>query len=530
MLSRFFKKEKSNFKTQAPKSRKLRMESLEDRALLRVMPFEYDALRDANPEIGLPADRSDVNIVELTELTRAALQKAVDLAATTPQDDLIYVRTTEDASTIDLIEGVAISIDAENFGSLTIAASKETPVNFSVAGLDGAALTINAGVVVLANANFVDVDAAERGESAAAVVVAEGKGRYVPANVSAFAAQDADAERFSASRLDAKTQTNDAERLQNNYAVLFYGGGDPQANDERYLANLQDLYEVLTVGWGLPKENIYILYAGGVNASTYVSATPDQSVTYRFTDPAKGEVETRELVRSDLSFAKGSPVCAATAANLTPFARRLPPRRAPIRGFSFFHTTTAPVCRGSPPIVTTTFAVGMKISPARRSRLRFFESTPVMLQPFTLNALAAVFSTIFKIRRPETSLTLLPTGLGTESPPPIITKRQRFSPSLTPRPGERSIGKVLRKRLRKRSTRAASERRPEPKRSLTLKRIRPTFQKTRIRTTAANLSTGRNTLGWSAKRSKSSLPRRAATRTSATRSRRRRRVNLSTAR
>ncbi len=43
MLSRFFKKEKSNVKTQAPKSRKLRMEYLEDRALLSVAPLDGDA-------------------------------------------------------------------------------------------------------------------------------------------------------------------------------------------------------------------------------------------------------------------------------------------------------------------------------------------------------------------------------------------------------------------------------------------------------------------------------------------------------
>ncbi|MBQ2789310.1 MAG: S8 family serine peptidase, partial [Thermoguttaceae bacterium] len=48
------------------------MESLEERALLSVTPIEYDALRDANPEIRLSTDRSEINIIELTKPTNAA--------------------------------------------------------------------------------------------------------------------------------------------------------------------------------------------------------------------------------------------------------------------------------------------------------------------------------------------------------------------------------------------------------------------------------------------------------------------------
>ncbi|MBP3557939.1 MAG: fibronectin type III domain-containing protein, partial [Thermoguttaceae bacterium] len=338
MLSRFFKKEKSNAKSQTPKSRRLHMERLEDRALLSVTPLEYDALRDANPEICLPTDRSEINIIELTELTNAALQKAADLAATTSQDDLIYVRTAEGVSTIELCDGINVSIDAENFGSLTIAAPKETPINFSVAGVSSA-LTINSGVVVLANANFVDVDATDLESYANLVVAAEEKGGYVPINVSAFDATGADisGRDFRQMLDDAKTEArlalagglaNDNPDFcvsvdaynsiaSNNYAVLFYGGSDPNSNHERYYRNLKDLYEVLTVSYNMPRENIYILYAGGVDSSTYISPEPDQHVVYQHYEEGVGWVEDRsETIHSDLSFAKGSPVYSATASNL----------------------------------------------------------------------------------------------------------------------------------------------------------------------------------------------------------------------
>lgn len=69
MLSRFFKKEKSNVKTQAPKSRKLRMASLEDRALLSVAPFEYAEIRALYPAFALPENRAEINVIDLAAAT-----------------------------------------------------------------------------------------------------------------------------------------------------------------------------------------------------------------------------------------------------------------------------------------------------------------------------------------------------------------------------------------------------------------------------------------------------------------------------
>ncbi|MBQ7029485.1 MAG: hypothetical protein IJN32_04495, partial [Thermoguttaceae bacterium] len=313
---------------QTPKSRRLRLENLEERALLSVTPNEYAALRDANPEICLPANQSEINIIELTELTNAALQKAADLAASTRQDDLIFVRTSAAASTINLEEGITVSLDAENCGSLTIAASKELPLNLSVAGLSGSALTVNSGVVVLANANFVDVDATNLDIYANLITVADGAA-YKPNNISVFNMDGVDVsaldvreilanERSEArqefadlqDRVDSNSSTagtngsTNASASANDYAILFYGGCDPLQNNDRYYYNLKELYEVLTVSYELPRENIFVLYAGGVEQNTYVSLGPDRN------DPAANGLY------SDLSFAKGSPVYSANSGNL----------------------------------------------------------------------------------------------------------------------------------------------------------------------------------------------------------------------
>ncbi len=104
--------------------RKLGLESLEERQLLSVNPIgnaEYQDIRDSYSDISLPEDLSQINVIELTDLSAASLQAAVDFAATTESDDLIVVRTDSENYTIDLEStAITINIDSEKYGELTI--------------------------------------------------------------------------------------------------------------------------------------------------------------------------------------------------------------------------------------------------------------------------------------------------------------------------------------------------------------------------------------------------------------------------
>lgn len=84
-----------------------------------------------------------------------------------------------------------------------------------------------------------------------------------------------------------------------NRIVLFYGGYRPDANYSRYYEDLRKQYEVARK-YAAP-ENIYILYADGLNPSK------DQLAGLESGHP--------ELIDSDMSFFRESPVLAATPEN-----------------------------------------------------------------------------------------------------------------------------------------------------------------------------------------------------------------------
>ena len=115
----------SRSSTRSTRKRKynpLVLETLEDRQLLSVTPYEYEAICQTHAEFGLPASPSDINIIELDaeSLTAENLQAAIDQAAQTPQDDLVVVRTTEEKNCIHTNSAIDIDFDTSSSGSLSI--------------------------------------------------------------------------------------------------------------------------------------------------------------------------------------------------------------------------------------------------------------------------------------------------------------------------------------------------------------------------------------------------------------------------
>lgn len=106
----------------------LRIENLEERALLSVSPVEYEALCASYSALNLPQDSSDVNLIEIPsdQLSATNLKDAITAASQTASDDLIVVRTTSENHTIQFASAadtLTINIDSSAFGALTLDAN-----------------------------------------------------------------------------------------------------------------------------------------------------------------------------------------------------------------------------------------------------------------------------------------------------------------------------------------------------------------------------------------------------------------------
>ncbi len=151
---------------EARASRKLRLEALENRELLAAdlltgatlgagaLPpaDEYAAIRDAYPALELP---ETVNVIEIdsTNLTVDALKAAIAKAGTTEQDDLIVVRTTDDANTIvysGADDVIGVNIDSSTYGAVNIVAVGTQPLTLDAAR-NSRVLGVFNGKVGLAN-------------------------------------------------------------------------------------------------------------------------------------------------------------------------------------------------------------------------------------------------------------------------------------------------------------------------------------------------------------------------------------------
>ncbi|MDO5565907.1 MAG: fibronectin type III domain-containing protein, partial [Planctomycetia bacterium] len=144
--------------------RLLRMEPLEQRELLAVSFAEYNQIRELYSGFELAADWEQVHIVDLEELSRDALCEAVSLATSSQGDDLIVVRTSQEAASIALgDETLDIDYDADQFGTLTIIGwgdtlleltGRTTLVNVSAGDVQLGAMQLTVQGTVATDADF----------------------------------------------------------------------------------------------------------------------------------------------------------------------------------------------------------------------------------------------------------------------------------------------------------------------------------------------------------------------------------------
>lgn len=98
------------------------------------------------------------------------------------------------------------------------------------------------------------------------------------------------------------------ENPQENYVILYNGGGDKANNHSQYFYGLKKTYQVLVNQVGIKPENIYIVSADGL------SSNQDLSIIY-----TKGSYAYKTYTSSNYSFATslGTQVLSATTSNLS---------------------------------------------------------------------------------------------------------------------------------------------------------------------------------------------------------------------
>ncbi|MBP3531005.1 MAG: fibronectin type III domain-containing protein, partial [Thermoguttaceae bacterium] len=129
-------------------TRRLRLERLEERALLSVTPVEYAEIRELYSAFELPENIAEVNIIDLNvAATSAQVQTALAAAKTSPQNDLIVLRTTEEAASAHFDQAVTIDFDESLSGKLTIVSYGDALL--STSSDEGAIFSVVSGSVNL---------------------------------------------------------------------------------------------------------------------------------------------------------------------------------------------------------------------------------------------------------------------------------------------------------------------------------------------------------------------------------------------
>ena len=115
-----------------PKSRRLHIETLEERQLPAVRVAEFNPIRAQDSDLNLSANRGDDNVIEAGgpdpvhatdsfAFSAAGLRSAVARAGNTTQNDLIVVRATAAQNTLPLGGSeLFLNIDAATRGSVTL--------------------------------------------------------------------------------------------------------------------------------------------------------------------------------------------------------------------------------------------------------------------------------------------------------------------------------------------------------------------------------------------------------------------------
>ena len=262
---------------------------------------EYGDLRDRYNQLTLPESMADVNIIVPTDWTAQAIIDAIEVARSTPIDDVILLEPDQYSNEVLDLSGVSITLDVayETSGAISILTRGMDRAQVKVNGSEATFHAV-AGLTQFGGFDFVDVNP-EVAVYHASVVPVQGTvpttittqnvGMYTPAGVSVKGA--------------TKNFVRDAPTVSttlrnNDYALLFVGGGDPWNNIDEFYITLRDYYFELVEEFSFDPTKIYILYADGC------SDTYNMNNGYWF-------------MTSDMSFATdiGTTVCAATGSNLT---------------------------------------------------------------------------------------------------------------------------------------------------------------------------------------------------------------------
>ncbi|MDR1384927.1 MAG: fibronectin type III domain-containing protein, partial [Planctomycetaceae bacterium] len=137
LFDKLYEKKKSH--ADYKKTRRLSMESLEDRTLLSVTPADLQAIRAAYPDLHFS---DSINVIEVTadQLTDSStdafnLRKALLAAEGTSQSDLIVVRTTDTANTIQINQSdIIINTGFNESGDVTIVSLGSQPLTIDANG------------------------------------------------------------------------------------------------------------------------------------------------------------------------------------------------------------------------------------------------------------------------------------------------------------------------------------------------------------------------------------------------------------
>ncbi len=269
---------------------------------------EYDALRQRYDDFSLPESFADVNIVVPTDWTAQALVDAIEVARSTPVDDVILLDPEKYSDALLDLSDVTITIDVdyETSGMISIVSRgvdrAQIKANYNDVTFDAVA-----GLTQFGGFDFVDVNpyvsvsqatmTSALGFATTAVNV-QNVGAYTWSGVSVADA----AQNFALAQKPAVSATPGV----NDYALLFIGGANANYNYESYYDTLRDYYYELVEDFHLDPTKIYILYADG-------------DVTGKSKNLNLKDAEHPRLTTSNMTFATsvGTTIRAATGANLT---------------------------------------------------------------------------------------------------------------------------------------------------------------------------------------------------------------------
>ncbi|MDO4558460.1 MAG: hypothetical protein Q4C47_05805, partial [Planctomycetia bacterium] len=319
------------------------MESLEDRRLLSISAAEYELLRTTYTDFDLPEEMSTLVTTDLgaDELTRENLQSALDRAATTPQTDLILLRAGEPGDCLDLNDtSLVVNVDSSRYGDVVIVSLPDQPVNVLACNGGESSFRTDSGNLRLGGIHLTGIDMSDITNLESQFVVTSSPGITAETatldsmNVCLYDTDGNDVTDLDTYTLNVTKMVNEinaavadtgnstvtggegvdgetgltvydgnsvTDDTAENYVVIFVGGYNASYNRLYYYLEMVRLYNICVTQYDIPTENIWLLYADG-------TGTGADTKPYR---------NSAVYENSDMSFASGSTVLAATAANMS---------------------------------------------------------------------------------------------------------------------------------------------------------------------------------------------------------------------